>query len=283
MDAELLDKVPRFLETLGLDEEPMGIHYTDKEPAHGFSPAPMDLPTREKEARNEVDWHAVFGNFSCAIGNIWRARKKKTAAYFSARRFGCPGAAFWLGYMKPQTETIIHYVSTGIPDRMHGELYCDSPDTLRQIFYDIDPRPASGDFCVVKGLSRFQAHEEPQLVAFFARPETLCGLHQLAMFVTNDPDVVRSPWGAACTSLVTWPFKYLANGENKAVLGGWDISARKFFKTDELSFTVPYGMFGLMLDRFQESFLTTKTWGTAMKKVTRSKKAWGETGKGGES
>jgi uncharacterized protein (DUF169 family) len=276
MEKEWLEKLTRFVQILGLDEDPMGIYYTDEEPAEGFSPQPMDLPTREKETKNEVDWQALFGKFSCVIGNIWRARKKKTAAYFSASRFGCPGAAFWLGYMKPQTETIIHYVSTGIPERLHGEFYCDSPDNLRRIFENIDPPAATRQFCVVKGLRLFEEHEEPQLVAFFSRPETLCGLHQLAMFVTNDPEVVRSPWGAACTSLVTWPFKYLAGGEHKAVLGGWDISARKFFKTDELSFTVPFAMFGQMLERFEESFLTTKTWGIAQKKIARSKRAWGD-------
>ncbi len=104
-----------------------------------------------------------------------------------------------------------------------------------------------------------------------------CAASKLATFVTNDPEVVRSPWGAACTNLITWPFKYLASGENKAVLGGWDLSARKFFKTDELNFTVPYGMFRQMLERFEESFLTTKTWATARKKILRSKRAWGET------
>jgi len=61
--------------------------------------------------------------------------------------------------------------------------------------------------------------------------------------VTNDPEVVASPWRAACTNLITWPRKYLAEGQNRAVLGGWDPSARKFFRTDGLSFTVPFGMF----------------------------------------
>ena len=211
MDPELIMAFPRFLEVLGLDEEPMGIFYTDEKPAKGFSPKPMDLPTREKETDNDIDWQTVFGQFSCVIGNIWRARKKKTAAYFDAERFGCPGGAFWLGFMKPQTETIIHYVSTGIPDRMEGELYCDSPDELRRIFDYIDPKPAPKRFCVVKPLSLFSTKEEPELVAFFTRPETLCGLHQLAAFVTNDPEVVASPWGAACTNLITWPLKYLAS------------------------------------------------------------------------
>ncbi len=277
---EPMDALAQFLDILGLDEEPMGIFYTEEKPSTGFSPKPGDLPTQEKETKNEIDWQSVFGDFSCVIGHIWRARKKKTAAYFDAERFGCPGGALWLGYMKPQTETIIHYVSTGIPGRMQGELYCDSPDALRRIFDEIDPRPAPKRYCVVKPVSLFGADEEPELVAFFARPEVLSGLHQLAAFVTNDPEVVASPWGAACTGLITWPLKYLAQGDNRAVLGGWDPSARKFFKTDELTFTVSNAMFTQMLERFRESFLTTKTWQTVRKKIVRSKRAWGESNRG---
>ena len=276
MNPEMKTNLTRFLEILGLDEEPMGIFYTDEKPADGFSPKPMDLPTREKEKKNAINWQAVFGQFSCVIGNVWRARKKKTAAYFDAEHFGCPGGAFFLGFMKPQTELIIHYVSTGIPERMQGELYCDSPDELRRIFDFIDPRSAPKKFCVVKPLSKFSTKEVPEVVTFFARPETLCGLHQLAAFVTNDPEVVVSPWGAACTNLISWPLKYLAKGETRAVLGGWDPSARKFFKTDELTFTVPYAMFGQMLERFEQSFLTTKTWAIVQKKIARSQKTWGD-------
>ena len=276
MDRNLLTTLPKLLETLGLDEEPLGIFYTDKSPEEGFSPKSMELPTREKEIKNEIDWQQVFGSFSCAIGHIWRARKKKSAAYFSAENFGCPGASFWLGFNKPQTETIINYVSTGIPNWTDGEYYCESPDALRQIFEYVDPRPAPAKFCVVKPVSHFNESETPELVAFFARPESLCGLHQLAAFVTNEPEVVASPWGAACGNLVVWPLHYLSKGENRAVIGGWDPSARKFFKTDELTFTVPYGMFVNMVQRQEESFLKTATWQTVRKKIERSRKAWRE-------
>ena len=276
MDRNILKSLPRFLEILGLDEEPLGVFYTNERPTAGFSPNPMDLPTREKEMKNEIDWQAVFAGFSCVMGNIWRARKKKTAAYFSEERFGCPGGAFWLGFNKPQAETIIHYVSTGIPDRMEGEFYCDSPDSLRQIFEYVDPRPAPYQFCVFKPLSRFSKSEFPELITFFSRPETLCGLHQLAAFVTNDPEVVVSPWSSACGSLAVWPLHYLSKGANKAVIGGWDPSGRKYFKTDELSFTVPFGMFVEMINRFEESFLKTKTWAIVQKKIARSKKTWGD-------
>jgi uncharacterized protein (DUF169 family) len=276
MEAQVPASLPKFLEVMGLDDEPMGVFYTDKKPTEGFSPKPIDLPTREKEMKNEIDWQLVFSQFSCVMGHIWRARKKKSVAYFSAEHFGCPGGAFWLGFNKPQTETIINYVSTGIPNWTEGELYCDSPDELRRIFEYVNPRPAPGKYCVVKPLSNFSDDEAPELVAFFARPEALCGLHQLAAYVTNDPEVVVSPWSAGCGSVVIWPLHYLSKGENKAVIGGWDPSARKFFKTDELSFTVPHKMFMDMIHRFDKSFLTTKTWTTVQKKIERSKIKWGE-------
>ncbi|MBN2420646.1 MAG: DUF169 domain-containing protein, partial [Deltaproteobacteria bacterium] len=121
MNKIILESLSGFIETIGLDEEPMGIFYTDKEPEDGFAPKPGDLPTREKEINNAVNWQEIFKDFSCVIGHIWRARKKNTAAWFDADHFGCPGAAFWLGFLKPQTETIIHYVSTGIAGYMEGE------------------------------------------------------------------------------------------------------------------------------------------------------------------
>jgi len=69
--------VEAFLDILGLDELPMGMYYSDGEPEEGIAPKSGLLPTIEMEARGEVDWGALLGNFSCVIGNIWRARKKK--------------------------------------------------------------------------------------------------------------------------------------------------------------------------------------------------------------
>ena len=276
MTIDLPHDLPPFLSMFGLSEAPMGVYYTERQPEEGLSPSPGDLPTREKEKNNAIEWPQVFGNFSCVMGHIWRARKKQTVAWFSAERFGCPGGAFWLGFLKPQSETIIHYVSSGIPNVMEGEFYCDSPDHLRKIFTDIDPVPAPHPYVVFKPLSQFTSDETPLFVNIFARPESLSGLHQLATYVTNDPEIVASPWSAACGSLVVWPNRYRQKNIQKAVLGGWDPSARKFFKTDELSFTVPWPMFKDMLVNAKHSFLKTATWQTVKKKIDRSKKSWGE-------
>ena len=274
MSSQRFEKLPAFLECLGLEEEPCCLFYTDEKPAEGFTPKPIDLPTREKEINQQINWQEVFGGFSCVVGHIWRARKKKQPAYFSAEQFGCPGGAFFLGFLKPQTETMIAYVSSGLPGFFEGEHYCESPDQLRRIFEYIDPRPAPAKYCVVKPLSLLAPEETPELILFFARPESMAGLHQLAAFVTNDPEVVASPWAAACGGIAAWPLHYLGKGQNRAVIGGWDPSGRKFFKTDELSFTVPLGMFEQMLERYEDSFLTTKTWSLVQKKIARSSQAW---------
>jgi hypothetical protein len=236
----------------------------------------MALPTRQMELDRQVDFQGVFGNFSCAIGHIRRARKNRGVACFSAERFGCLGCAFWMGFNKPQLEAIIHYVSTGIPGHMDGEFYCDSPDHLRKIFEDLDPVPAPKPFCVFKPLDQFADDETPLFVTFFERPDALCGVHQLATFVTGDPLCVQSPWSAGCGSLVAWPMYFAARGENQAVLGGWDISARPFYKGDEITLTVPMAMFEQMMARYGESFFMKKSWGAVKKKIQRSRKVWGD-------
>jgi uncharacterized protein (DUF169 family) len=268
--------VQGLLEALGLREEPVGVFYTDKEPEEGFSPKPATLPSAAMEAKGEVDWQATWSTFACVLGLVWRARKQGKPAYFDREHFGCLGGSFYLGFHKPQLDFITYYVSTGIPGVTGGERYLESPQAVRAFFNTIDPRPAPARFCVFKPLSQFAAEEQPEVVTFFARPEIISGLHVLAGFVTNDFEAVAAPFGADCSYLVTWPLHYLAQGKLKAVLGGWDPSARKFLKPDELSFAVPWEMYARMVRRWPESFLTTETWANVKKKIALSYKTWKE-------
>ncbi|MFH0813355.1 MAG: DUF169 domain-containing protein [Pseudomonadota bacterium] len=270
------EELKNFLEILGLREEPLGVYYTDQEPKEGFFPKPRKLPTAEEEREGSIDWGSVFENFSCVLGIIWRARKKRTAAFFSREHFGCLGGAFYLGFAERQLNFIAHFVSTGIPNRVEGERYLESPDVTRTFFSTISPRPAPARFCVFKPLSQFVAGEKPELVIFFARSEIICGLHQLVTFVTNDFEAVCSPFGPGCAGILTWPLRFLSQGKLKAVLAGWDPSERRYMKTDELSFTVPPELYKRMITRWRDSFLTTKTWVAVQKKIERSYKTWGE-------
>jgi hypothetical protein len=194
-----------FYEILGLLEEPLGMHYSQAAPAAGFSPQTAVLPSAEMEAAGAVDWEATFANFSCVIGMIWRARKLGKPAYFDQTRFGCLGGAFYLGFLKPQLEQIVHYVSTGIPGILEGECYLESPEAVRRFFAEVDPRPAPAPFCIFKQLSQFGPEENPEVVIFFARPETISGLNQLATFVTKILKRCNPPSGPAAPILPPGP------------------------------------------------------------------------------
>jgi len=270
------EKAQEFFSALGLTEEPMGMIYTNEQPAEGISPKEGYLPTVEDEAAHRVDWPSINANWTCVIGVLWRARKKRTVAFFDREHFGCLGGAFYLGFLEQQLETIAHYVSTGIPGQLEGEHYLESPELTRHFFNTLDPRPAPARFCVFKPISLFQNDETPELVVFFSRPESIAGLHQLATFVTNDFEAVMSPFGAGCANIVTWPLRYLSQGKLKAVLGAWDPADRKFLKPDEITFSMPFEMFRRMVERWQESFLTTATWDTVRKKAEKSRRVWGE-------
>jgi uncharacterized protein (DUF169 family) len=266
--------VSGLLQALGAGEEPLGMFYTDAPPPEGCAPQPGNLPSAAAESRGEVDFGALFGSFSCVLGNIWRARRQGSAAYFSRDRFGCLGGAFYLGFLKPQLEAIVHYVSTGIPGVMAGERYLASPEAVRHFFSTIDPRPAPAAYCVFKPLSQFAPGEQPEVVIFFGRPEMLSGLVFLAGFVTGDLEATVTPFGADCSYLVTWPLWHLARGNLKAVLGGWDPSARRFHAPDELSFAVPWELFVRLAARWPESFLTGDTWAGVKKKIALSHRTW---------
>ena len=274
----ILGETRIFLEHLGLDEEPFGVYYDDTKPEKSFGPKPGVPISRELEDQGQVDMQAVFKNFSCVIGNIWLARKKHCAAYISSEKYGCPGGVFYCSMMKPNLRFIEHYVTTGFEGTpIHGERYLPSPEAMRKFLGRVDPRKAPAKYCIFKPLSQFSEGEEPEFVIFFARPEVLCGLFTHTTFTTGDVDSVASPFGAGCTNIIAWPLYYKEQGMEKAVLGGFDPSARKFMKTDELTFTVPLSLYQKMLKTLPESMFNLDTdWATVRKKVDRSAKAWGE-------
>lgn len=269
-------KTERLLELLGHEESPFGVCYSDQKP-DGYGPKPGELLTREREAAGEINWGEAFGNFSCIMGNVWLARKKKKAAWLSHEECGCMGGGFYAGMYRPYLEMNIHYVSTGIPGTpMEGEHYLPSPESMRAFMDDSIPPAAPAKYCILKPLEQFTDAEPPLVVTFFARQEVITGLHSLAGYAAGSHNAVVSPFGAGCTSIIAWPLAYQQRGVECAVLGGFDPSARKFMKTDELSFAMPLSLYRKMLDSMETSALVRHTWEGVRKKVLKSRRAWGD-------
>jgi len=277
-EQSILEETQTFLEHLGLDEEPFGVYYDDTKPEKAFGPKTGVPISRESEEKGQVNMQEVMKTFSCVIGNIWLARKKKCAAFISSEAYGCPGGVFYCSMMKPNLRFIEHYVTTGFEGTpIQGERYLPSPESMRKFLGEVDPRKAPSKYCIFKPLSLFSDGEEPEFVIFFARPEVLCGLFTQTTFTTGEVDCVASPFGAGCTNILAWPLYYKEKGLEKAVLGGFDPSGRKFMKTDELTFTIPWSLYQKMLKALPESmFNVGGEWTSVRKKVDRSKAAWGE-------
>lgn len=272
----LIKKTERLLELLGHDEMPFGIFYSDEKP-DGYGPKPGEIFSREREEAGEIDWQKAFGNFSCIFGNLWLARKKGKAAWISHEECGCMGGGYFSGVYGPYLDTNVKYVSTGIPGTfMEGEHYMPSPESMRAFMEDCALPLDNKKYCILKPLDQFNDDERPLVVAFFVRPEALTGLHSLTIYTVGSHNAVIAPFGAGCTNIISWPLVYGQRGIECGVIGGFDLSARKFMKTDELSFAAPLSLYRKMLDRMETSALTRHTWEGCRKKVIKSKHAWKE-------
>jgi len=274
----MLADTATFMEHLGLGEEPFGVYYSNTKPENAFGPKTGTPISRELEEKGGLDMQEVMKTFSCIIGNIWLARKKHGAAFISSEEYGCPGGVYYSSMLKPHLRFIEHYVSTGFAGSpLQGERYMPNPDAMRAFLLRVNPRPTDAKYCIFKPLSLFCEDEKPEFVIFFARPEVLSGLVTHTVFTTGNVECVASPFGAGCTNIISWPLYYKEKGEEKAVIGGYDPSARKFMKVDELTFTVSLGLYEKMLAALPESMFTHDTdWKNVRKKVDRSAKAWGE-------
>lgn len=273
----LKKRTTRLLELLNHDEVPLGVVYSDVKPEGGFGAKASELYTRDREIAGKIDWLKAFVDFSCVLGKVWLARKKRKPAWISHEECGCMGGGYYCGLYRPYLEANVLYVSTGIPGTpIEGEHYLPSPESMRAFMEAVEPPLPTGKYCVIKPLELFTPDEQPLVTVFFARPEVLSGLHSLACFAAADHNAVVSPFSSACGSIVAWPLRYQDDGAERAVLGGFDLSARKFFKTDELSFAITLPLYRKMLDAMEESALTRYTWRGVRKKVDRSAETWGK-------
>lgn len=274
-----LQETRSLLEMLGHMEEPMGLHYTDEKPEGGCHPKEAQPLSREREEAGTIDYAAMRSTWSCILGHIRLARKKRECAWFAADHYGCMGGSFFTGFTKPALENNVYYVSTGRPGSgQRGERYMPSPDAMRDFLADCDAGPAPAAYCVVKPLSHFRDGAEPLLVLFFARPEALFGLTSLLWFTTGKSDSIAFPFGAGCTNIISWPLRFLRDGEDKAVLGGADLSCRKFMKPDEMSLAIPLGLYRRMLAAAPESALPDHSWDEVRVKAARNAAVWKDNG-----
>jgi uncharacterized protein (DUF169 family) len=238
----------RFRETLGLEESPLGVYYTNDHP-EGVTP---------KE-----------GISGCMIGLLQNARKKGKIVYFDRGHFGCPGGAYYMGFFESPRPNIEYFLSCGIPGEMEGERYIKTPQLAREYFGKMKPRPAPAAYCVFKPIEQFQDEIKPEVVVFFASPDILSGLFTLTNYALEHTDAVYTPFGSGCGTILTHPLKEAEKEKPRAVLGMFDVSARPMVEKDVLTLSMPYSIFLRLLENVSGSFLETESWKKVLQRIQK--------------
>ena len=258
-----MNRLSLFLDALGMDEPPMGLYYTNTLPAQGVSPRRQTPLHRLTKDNNQINWNA------CLLAKVALARKKQCPAFFDAERYGCLGGAFFMGF-KPHYESFEPaLVSTGIPGKMEGERYADSPRTGKKLYDGFKPPLAGGRVLVIQPLDLFMQGTPPEIVIFFPTRDSLIALNGLTLYITRDPNAVVVPFGMGCAATVSWPRRLALEKQKKAVIGGFDINTTRYLKSGEVSYAVSYDIFLRMLAIWPQSLMSTRSWQRLKKKKNR--------------
>jgi uncharacterized protein (DUF169 family) len=242
------EKWNSFQEVLGLTESPLGVYYINDKP-EGITP---------KE-----------GIQGCMIGLLQNARKKGKTVYFDKTHFGCPGGAYYMGFFESPQPNIEYFLSCGIPGEMEGERYIKTPERAREYFARMIPRRAPATYCVFKPIEQFQSGIDPEVVVFFASPDTLSGLFALTNYALEQTDAVYAPFGSGCGVILTYPLKEAVRDQPRAVLGMFDVSARPMVEKDILTLAMPCSVFLNLLENVSGSFLETESWKKVLGRIQK--------------
>ncbi len=207
----------------------------------------------------------------CMISQLNMVRKGKNLA-FTKDTVICPGGLRYSGFGRAMRPNFRYFLSCGIPGELEGERYKKTPEIVDEVMKEFPEMPAPGNYLVFKRLDKVESEEEPEAVIFYATPDILAGLFALANFRLAQPLGVIAPFSAGCGSIIGYPLRENRNGQPRAVLGMFDVSARPHVEEGILSFAMPKKKFHDMVEDMDESFLITKSWAQVAKRIAKAAK-----------
>ncbi|NTU59382.1 MAG: DUF169 domain-containing protein [Chlorobiaceae bacterium] len=218
------------------------------------------------------------GVFGCVIAFLKSASNGKTAA-FSRTTFGCPGAGVGLGFGDCYVNFpggIEQFLSTGnpefcqtgfgkaisksMPDIEDGERYFKSPDIAGSFVKALPMTEIPTEYILFKPLDEVETTESPKVVVFLVNPDQLSALVVMANYDRHTSDNVITPFASACQNVGIIPFREATSDQPRAVLGLTDVTVRKMFPKEILSFAMPWKLFMEMESNVKGSFLEKRHW-----------------------
>lgn len=250
----------KIVRVIGLKNSPIAVLWTDEAPEDGV--------------------HFQEGQIGC-VGPMLVAASKGRTVYFDQKSINCPGGKASLGFgfdnnSKDFPGGVELFLSTGnkdlykteegrklaaaMPALAEGERYYKNPEVVKKIMKCLPMLDVATKYVVFKPLEKVTADEAPKVVIFLTTPDKLSALLVLANYEGEHNQNVIAPMGAGCSSIGNIPCAEEDSETPRAVLGLFDISIRKHFDKNTLSFTIPYKLFKRMEGNVEGSFLEMEDW-----------------------
>lgn len=201
--------------------------------------------------------------YTCIFSQIAPVKQGDSLA-FNKENLGCFGSYLPFGFDTELSDDVTGYVC-------NVERVMKSPIHLKSMYKHRPIQEAPGKYLVFKRFDKLEENDNPSLVFFRDNQDVITGLHGLANYDAMSPYEVIAPYGTGCDSVVGFPMSELKSENPRAVLGPLDVSVRKVFKPNILTFSAPWPRFLRILENMEESFLYTDTWTKLKKRFSKDK------------
>lgn len=222
------------------------------------------------DVKPETGMQFKEGTWGCIASMMAVTASKGKTVYFDRKTYGCRGGGTSIGFGDCYKDFPIDYfLSTGIKNHKtnvqtrisieEGEAYIKTPELAKKFIESLPMRDIAEEYVVLKPLKEVSDNEKAEMVIFLVNPDMLSALVVLANYGRDNYENVRAPFGAGCQSIL---HGYAENEKEKpkAIIGCFDVSARKYIDKNLLSFTIPYKLYLEMNANVKGSFLEREPW-----------------------
>ena len=179
---------------------------------------------------------------------------------------GCGGAQVALGLKQGYPPYMAHFLTDGEGAPM-GEGLKASPEIAQEFLDRAQPTEVSSD-AVLIGPLRLDQWDAVRSVSFLVDPDRLSALMTLSAYWSGDTRLVSAPFSSGCGML--WR-ELTYGGEDRPVIGGTDVAARRHLPPDMMIFSVTPARFEQMLTVPDGSFLDKEWWNNLMDQRQRKR------------
>ncbi len=182
------------------------------------------------------------------------ATRKGTPITFDAETVGCIGGKFYTGFIEFPEKMIPNFVSG-------KEKYKKTPEMVTEFALGIGHPLAEKKYLHFARIDSLDTLDHAEGIIFFATPDVLTGLITWAVFDTNEPDAISTPFGSGCSSTVSQVVAENRKNGKRIFLGLFDPSVRPYVEANVLSLAIPMSRMQEMYQTFEESSLVdTHAW-----------------------